>query len=106
MLFIALIGAILLYVVLGYVWQAAQPGLNASTPALETLRGHILGLPQDTVLAILKWGIIILGVYLVADALIASSSRLKRRNAKRRDDVQRAAEHRSSGYPTDDTSTS
>ncbi len=104
MLFIALIAAILLYVVLGYVWQAAQPGLNASTPALETLRGHVLGLPQETALAILKWGIIILGVYLVADALIGSSKTLRRRSAKRRDVKQRDEERRASGYPSDDTS--
>lgn len=106
MLFIALIAAILLYAALGYAWQLAQPGLNSSTPALETLRGHILGMPQDTVLLILKWGIIILGIYLVADALIASSSSLKRRKTRRRDSALQDEELRASGYPGDDASSS
>jgi hypothetical protein len=76
MLVVALFAAILVYIALGYIWVAAQPALNNSpAPALETIRHTLLGVPHETALAILKWGIILMAFYLITDALISALRR-------------------------------
>jgi hypothetical protein len=75
MLIVALFAAILVYVALGYLWVAAQPTLDSATPAMETLRQTFLGVPQETALAILKWGIILMAFYLITDALVSALRR-------------------------------
>ena len=93
MLVVALIAAILVYVALGYIWVVAQPQFNSATPALETLRQTFLGVPHETALAILKWGIILMAFYLITDALVSLLRRNPRSKTARlsRKDVRNAS---------------
>ena len=79
MLFIAFLAAVCLYVVLGYLWVAAQPRFNAATPVLDTVRHLILDLPQTTPLALLKLGLLLMAFYLIADSLFSYSAKRRRR---------------------------
>jgi hypothetical protein len=95
MLVVALIGAILVYVALGYIWVAAQPNLDSAAPALETIRQTFLGVPHDTALAILKWGIILMAFYLITDALVSAIKRNPRSKTARSSKDSRNASSRS-----------
>jgi TRAP-type C4-dicarboxylate transport system permease small subunit len=75
MLFVALVVVFFIYMALVFLWTAAQPQINAATPALETLRQTFLGLPHDTTLAILKWALILIAFYLITDALVSTLRR-------------------------------
>jgi ABC-type dipeptide/oligopeptide/nickel transport system permease subunit len=83
MLIVALLGAVIVYVVLGYIWVAMQPRMNSASPALEAARQYILGLPQESIMAMLKIGIFILGIYLVFDAILSATRRKKGRDKER-----------------------
>lgn len=79
MVIVALLGAVLLYLVLGYLWVAAQPQLNTTPPILNTLRHLIIDLPQPTPLGILKLGILLFAFYVIADGLFSYSAKRRRR---------------------------
>jgi TRAP-type C4-dicarboxylate transport system permease small subunit len=92
MLVVALVIVVFIYIGLIYLWTVAQPQMNAATPALETLRQTVLGVPHETALAILKWAIILMAFYLITDALVSAlrrnprtkSSRLMRKDSDRK----------------------
>ena len=83
MLIIALILAALLYVVLYFVWTATASHLQAPSSTLMMLRDLIFSMPPLVPLAILKWAIIIMALYLIADALISPLKRKRRKAADR-----------------------
>jgi TRAP-type C4-dicarboxylate transport system permease small subunit len=102
MLFIAFLAAVCLYVVLGYLWLAAQPHFNAATPVLETVRHLILDLPQATPLALLKLGLLLMAFYLIADSLFSYSAKRRRSAHKRPSAKEVLAQQRNAAPPAQD----
>ena len=73
MLIIALIFAVLFYITLYVVYVALSPHVHPSSTVFTVLRDLLFSLPTLTPLAILKWAIIIMAFYLIADTLLAST---------------------------------
>ncbi len=103
MLFIAFLAAVCLYVVLGYLWVAAQPQFNKATPVLETVRHLILDLPQTTPLALLKLGLLLMAFYLIADSLFSYSAKRRRRARQKPLAKEVLAQRRDAAPPTQDS---
>jgi hypothetical protein len=79
MLIIALIFAVLFYITLYLVWIVMSPHVNPSSTVFTVLRDLLFSLPALAPLALLKWAIIIMTFYLIADTLL-SSTRWKRKS--------------------------
>ncbi|HEX8833334.1 MAG TPA: hypothetical protein VF719_04000 [Abditibacteriaceae bacterium] len=79
MLIVALVAAFLLYVGLFFFWQSAQPQLDTPPAFVETVRDLVFFMPESPPMALLKWGLIMLAFYLVADALISHLKRDRRK---------------------------
>jgi hypothetical protein len=79
MLIVGLILAVFCYVTLYLVWIVLSPHVDPAVTTLTILRDMIFSLPAPAPLAILKWAIILMAVYLFADTLLAST-RLKRKS--------------------------
>jgi hypothetical protein len=79
MLIVGLILAVFCYVTLYLMWVVLSPHVDPAVSALTIVRDMLFSLPSPAPLAILKWAIILMALYLIADTLLASL-RLKRKS--------------------------
>jgi hypothetical protein len=81
MLIVALILAVFCYITLYLVWIVLSPHVNPTATTLTIVRDMLFSLPSPAPLAILKWAIILIAFYLIADALLAPTRWKRRANA-------------------------
>lgn len=90
--FVAIMAALLLYVLLGYLWIILQPQLARPASTLEALHRVLFDLPRDSVLGVVRIGILILAIYLVVDGIFSAHRRRRATQEKtRRKDEMRTA---------------
>ena len=88
--FVAILAALLFYVLLGYLWIVLQPQLSRPASTLEALHRVLFDLPRDSVLGVVRIGILILAIYLVVDGIFSAHRRRRamQEKLKRKDEMR------------------
>ena len=90
--FVAIMAALLLYVLLGYLWILLQPQLSRPVSTLAALHRVLFDLPRDSVIGVVRIGILVVAIYLVADSILSALRRrhTSQQKAQRKDEMRAA----------------